>query len=1245
MPISEFIQRDLSQKVEGVVKVFDASSIASEVREYVLTDKSEDQFKRIFDTFTQVSETIRRGGKGRDVMGIWVSGFFGSGKSHFAKLLGYLLQNAELPDGSGQSAIDAFLKHLSGDPRGRDIRLRLAEIKANTQIVSIPFEIRSVQSLNNPNSVGEILLGEFYRYLGFSSNFIIARIEQQLQRAGLFDQFKQTFKDQFSAEWESREGRDDLSKARNRLVKVLPLVDPKNYKDEATAKQGLRDAFSMSKITAEGIAEELVNWVDEQNPPGGRSAHLVFVIDEMGTFIGDSNDKIGELNSLAEMIGNKGKGKVWIVCTSQQDLEKVVDRTNFQPALVGRLNARFELKPHLVSDGIDKVISERILKKHPSKEDELKALYKTHEGKLHQLADLKASRTLGTLNERSFIDCYPFLPHQIQLAQDVGEALSGFRISGGVRSMISVVMESMQKLANKDLGATASLDLFFDALKEDLLSQEYLGAAGVHSILEADKRVPVQTPIPATRVLKVLWLIQQVPYVPRIPEVLAKLLVTEITDEIAEIRQQVEETLSALQDAGYVARDEATGEWKYLNERERTIEQVIQEMIRPGGSKSISISSARRTSLEVLKNDVIAKKRMQNFAVLHGTSKTPFEFGVYLDGEAVDTGSEIEVRFLSPLASGRKQEVEGYRQANQQAGAKGRIVYWVSNVTDSLETRLKRYEALKKVTSDKRFTDDASSETQDALSEKRRERDDLAKALIKEMEQAFLNGTLYYGGQTIDVDRAPDLISPLQDALAQQIPNIYPRFRLADKAVDFNRALKGLLNPAQAKLHEVAPELDLFDSQGNLQKESALVGQVLEVLRDLEDEGFEATGTRLLDARDEKGFRGFDRAPFHWPDEVLRLILTACMRAGAIYLERQSTAGTKPVYDYREAADDFGKINTFKKATFRLAETTLTVDQIKACAKALIGFGAKGAAESGNALAAAVRKLGDNFLVDIKEAQTRSETGLPVPAVLQSADAKIREVVTQKDPTKVVLQFLQDLTDWQAIGQALTEFRQFLDNNRHLDFARYRDLLKLLQTHPLPEDHADAQTVAQCLADIEAISKDKAIVTRWFDYRSAADKLHEIYRGHYRERYDHLRSKAQEAHQTVLQGDAYANAPADQRNAPVDKVFGPTGVCHYGEIEAASLQSLLEHTRRHSLSSLEQALTALPVYQSQVEAALRQLKAPPPKPTEKRYTWRAGSSLAGHRFTSEAEVDEALAKVANDLKTRIRDGYTIEVES
>src|SRR5664280_2076996 len=107
--IREIIKRDIGVKVEGVVKVFDRSALASEVREYVVTDKIEDELKKIVDTFTLVSEALRRGGATRDVMGMWVSGFFGSGKSHFAKVLGYVLQNGVLSggdSGDGEHCID-----------------------------------------------------------------------------------------------------------------------------------------------------------------------------------------------------------------------------------------------------------------------------------------------------------------------------------------------------------------------------------------------------------------------------------------------------------------------------------------------------------------------------------------------------------------------------------------------------------------------------------------------------------------------------------------------------------------------------------------------------------------------------------------------------------------------------------------------------------------------------------------------------------------------------------------------------------------------------------------------------------------------------------------------------------------------------------------------------------------------------------------------------------------------------------
>ena len=1248
--VRQVIKRDIGKTIEGVVKVFDHSALATEVREYVVTDKIEDELKRIFDTFTHVSETIRRGGTARDVVGMWISGFFGSGKSHFAKVLGYLLQNDQLGDGSGEHCNDVFVKHMSDSPNGKAIRLRLGEVKLGTQIRTIAFEIKSRQSLNNPNSVGEILLSEFYRHIGLAENFIVARIEWRLQQRGLLDKLAAVYEAEFSAPWRSGEGRDNLLTVRGRLANVLPKVDPAEYPDRSSAKDALNDMFRHEKITAEGIAEELVEWVDGQPTTDGKVQHLVFVIDELGTFIGDSNERIGEFNSLAEMIGNKGKGKVWLIVTSQQDLERVVDRTNFQPALVGRLNARFELKPHLISDEINKVVSERILKKHLTEEPALLSLYQAHEGPIAQLADMKASRHLGTLDERTFVDCYPFLPHQIRLAQDIFEALSGFRISGGVRSMISVVMEALHDLADEEIGVVVSFDQIFDAVGNDLLSQEYLGASGVQAIRESGERVP-NVPIDPARVLKVLWLLQRITWVPRVPETLAKLLVRRLDHEIAPLREQVEVTLKELQEAGYVARDEATGEWKFLSERERTIEQAIQEMIRPGGATSFSIAAVRRTSQQMAKESVVIKKKLGNYAVPYGKTSVPFEFGVHLDGEAILTGPEIEVAFTSPLASGRKQEIEDIRRLNQAGGAKGRKVHWVSAVPDQLEGRLKRYEALVKVTGDKRFTEDASADTQDALSEKRKERDELRGALVGEIESAFLDGTIFYGGQEIDLDRAADLKGPINSALSNIIPNTYPQFRLADLSFDFGKDLKALLNPATSKLHAVASELDLFDTQGSLQRESDLVFQVLDVIMDLEDEAVDPTGSRLVDARESKGFKGFERPPYGWPTEIVRLVLAACVRAGAVYVERQTSTGPSAVYDYQETEDVFAKVNTFKKTTFRVAATSLTVEQIKQAAKALIAMGVSGTAESGNAIASAVHGLGASLKSDIDNAMLRLPQGLSAHNALISGAAVLTEPMTAKDPTAAVLAFLDAEESWKEVRTRLKALQGFLEAGRHKEFATSRGFVELVVNHPVPEAHEGNPAISQACRDMDAVIAAKAVVERWTDYRSAFDQAYSAYRKVYQQTHDEIRRGVEETVAEIRQGEAYAQAPEHQRESVVEAIFGSGGICHYPEISIASVGQLIAAAGRSSLSSLRQAGVALPGYRGQVEADLRVLGAPPAKTEGKVFEWQPDHTFAGRRFVTEEEVDDAfhaaakaLEKAAGELKARIREGCMVVVK-
>lgn len=427
--------------------------------------------------------------------------------------------------------------------------------------------------------------------------------------------------------------------------------------------------------------------------------------------------------------------------------------------------------------------------------------------------------------------------------------------------------------------------------------------------------------------------------------------------------------------------------------------------------------------------------------------------------------------FISPLSSGRKQAIEEIRSRNQAGGVKGRHVSWVANPSDTLEGRFKRHEALVKVTGDKRFTEDASADTQDALSEKRRERDELRTALVRDLERSFATGTLFYGGQEIDLDGAADLKGPLGTALASVIPHVYSRFSLADRACDFSKDVRALLNPSSTALHKVAPDLDLFDTQGSLQRESALVQAVLEVVSDLEDEDVDPKGALLLDARGSKGFQGFERAPFGWPSEIVRLVLTACFRAGAIYLEMQTAKeGPSPIYDYKGAADLFLKITAFKKATFRVAETSLSVEQIKAASKALISMGVTDTPESGNAIAGAARELGEALRAGLMDATLLADQGLPIEATVLGAESVLTKPLTAKDPTAAVTEFLGEEAAWKALHDGLAELRTFIGAKRHEEFATSRRLVELAQNHPVPDGQAGSRELEQNVQEVVTCS-------------------------------------------------------------------------------------------------------------------------------------------------------------------------------
>jgi hypothetical protein len=303
-------------------------------------------------------------------------------------------------------------------------------------------------------------------------------------------------------------------------------------------------------------------------------------------------------------------------------------------------------------------------------------------------------------------------------------------------------------------------------------------------------------------------------------------------------------------------------------------------------------------------------------------------------------------------------------------------------------------------------------------------------------------------------------------------------------------------------------------------------------------------------------------------------------------------------------------------------------------------MGVTGIPESGNAIAAAVRKLGETLKIGILEAKANADRGLPIKDAVLGGIGVLTEPITAKDPTKVVTAFLLHAEEWKSLNLSLDALRVFLAEQRHLEFDTSRRIAELATNHPVDSTYASQAALARSLKDMQAIVEEKSVVERWSDYQLGYDNAHRAYRDAYRDTYSRVQQETQNVASAIRSGTAYKAAPTATRDSVVEKVFGPGGPCDYPALSLGSATSLLSAAGKRSLSSLAQALVALPGYQAQVESELRALTVTPPAPGEKLWEWRPSLALAGQRFQNETDIDTALEPV----KSQIRNGYTVVVK-
>lgn len=554
MQLQYIYRADINRDINGVIKVAqnDERSIEQELREYIITR----ELRRHFNTFLNNYE--RSLTSPTEKIGVWISGFFGSGKSHFLKILSYLLSNDTV---AGKKAVDYFTDKFD-DPMMFAQLERCAGVPTDT----ILFNIDSKSPINkDKTAILRVFAKVFYEYRGFYGDDLkVAKLEQFIEKSGKMDAFKAKFEEIHGDSWEaSRDAfsffEDDIVDA---LIEVLGMSE--------TAARNWFNGTETADMSIEQLVREIKDYIDSK----GKNFRLLFMIDEVGQYIGSDGSLMLNLQTIVEEIGSRCGGRVWVMVTSQEAIDSI---TKISGDDFSKIQGRFNTRLSLSSSSVDEVIKKRILAKSDNAANMLALSYSRNSAVLKNLftfndavLDLK-----GYAGENDFIETYPFVPYQFRLMQNVLAQIrkhgnSGKHLSGGERSMLSGFQEAAQAIEDKDENALVPFCLFYNT---------------VHTFLEsAIRRVIDRCQTAADNhdgieqydvsVLKLLYLIRYVDDIKANVDNITTLMVDDIRADKITMRKQIQECLDRLVHENYIARNGDT--YTFLTDDEQDIERDIR---------------------------------------------------------------------------------------------------------------------------------------------------------------------------------------------------------------------------------------------------------------------------------------------------------------------------------------------------------------------------------------------------------------------------------------------------------------------------------------------------------------------------------------------------------------------------------------------------------------------------------------------------------------------------------------------
>ena len=751
MKIGEMFERQIDRDLQGVITVGEEQGVdeAQELEEYVVTRELQKYFADFFAAYKKgiVGNTTKTG--------VWISGFFGSGKSHFLKIISYILENKEV---GGKKAIDYFTEgEKIKDPMVlADMKLA-AETPADVILFNIDSKADST-SKQNKDAIVNVFLKVFNEMQGFCGAMPhLADLEKRLSDEGKFDEFRQKFEADYGDKWE--DSRQDFDFIQDTVVDVLSEM---GFMSEEAARNWCEKAITPYSISIEDFAKRVKDYIEKK----GNNHHVVFLADEIGQYIGDDSTLMLNLQTVREDLGRECNGKAWVVVTSQQDIDSVV---HVKGNDFSKIQGRFDTRIALSAANVDEVIKERILKKKEPATEALSALYEQKATIIKNLIIFNDSVEKRLYeNDRDFSAVYPFVPYHFDLLGSVLTSIrthgaSGKHLSEGARSMLALFKESAAKIKDREMGAIVPFHRFYDALENflDHSHRDVITRAYENTKINPDRK---DSDVFAINVLKTLFMIKYVVEITSSVENLTSLMVENIDDDRVALRAKVEDALKVLCQQMLVQKN---GEnYIFLTDEEQEINREID-------GQNAEMAETINKASEMVFEDIFSDKKYKP-NLLNG--RYAFGFNQIMDDRQYKSNQsyDIGLRILTPWYDGGKDEGTLRLKSGQ-----GREVLVV---LPEDRTFLEEIQQALKIEKFLRLNSSSKLAKYETIKEGKRVemRDRLANAKLY-LTENLKDATIYVNGDIAQL-QSKDVVGRINEALGRLVITVYNKLDYIEAA-------------------------------------------------------------------------------------------------------------------------------------------------------------------------------------------------------------------------------------------------------------------------------------------------------------------------------------------------------------------------------------------------------------------------------------------------------------------------------